>query len=152
MCVCVCVYIHTHTHTHTHTHIYIYISFALYYNLLFYIELSVGFWIRWILKKENPKMQLFQPLGDLALDNIYIYIYIYIYIHIFRKMLVLRFEQLSSLMLYPFSFPTVIIVKPYKRSANGLFLPKIYFICHIAPSSYFKVHKLPKTNVFQFHL
>ena len=31
--------------------------FAMYFNsLLFYIELSIGFWITWILKKENPKI------------------------------------------------------------------------------------------------
>ena len=50
--------------------------FALYFDiLLFYIDPSIGFWITWILKKENPKIELFPPLADLALNNIYIYIY-----------------------------------------------------------------------------
>ena len=54
--------------------------FALYFNLLlFYIELSFGFWITWILKKQNPKIELFPPLADLALNDIYIYIYIVIH-------------------------------------------------------------------------
>ena len=45
--------------------------FALYFNLLsFYIELSVGFCITCILKKENLKLESFPPSGDLALDNI----------------------------------------------------------------------------------
>ena len=44
---------------------------ALYFNLLsFYIELSIGFWIRRILKKENPKFELFPTSADLALDNV----------------------------------------------------------------------------------
>ena len=47
---------------------------ALYFNLLlFYIELSFGFWITGILKKENSKIESFQPSADLALDNIRIY-------------------------------------------------------------------------------
>ena len=45
-------------------------SFALYFNLLsFYIVFSIGFWITYILKKENLKIELFQLLSDLALDN-----------------------------------------------------------------------------------
>ena len=49
--------------------------FSLYFDLLlFYIDLSTGFWITWILKKENPRIELFPSLADLALDNIYIYI------------------------------------------------------------------------------
>ena len=55
--------------------------FALYFNLLFYIELSFGFWITWIVKKENPKIESFQPSTDSALDNVYIYIYIYKHTH-----------------------------------------------------------------------
>ena len=35
--------------------------FALYFDLLFYMELSIGFWITWILKKENPKIESFSP-------------------------------------------------------------------------------------------
>ena len=55
--------------------------FALYFSLLlFYIKLSFGFWITWILKKENPKIELFPTSADLALDNMSIYIYIYIYV------------------------------------------------------------------------
>ena len=51
--------------------------FALYFNLLlFFTELSIGFWITWILKKEDPKIELFLPLADLMLDKIYMYIYI----------------------------------------------------------------------------
>ena len=54
--------------------------FALDFNLLlFYNEQSIGFWIMWILKKENPKIESLPPSANLALDNIYIYIYIYIY-------------------------------------------------------------------------
>ena len=65
--------------------------FALFFNLLFYIELSFEFLIMMVLKKENPKIESFPPSADLALDNahthththththIYIYIYIYIY-------------------------------------------------------------------------
>ena len=58
--------------------------FALYFNLfLFYFEFSFGFWITWILLKENPKIESFRSSADLLLDNIreiYIYIiYIYIY-------------------------------------------------------------------------
>ena len=40
--------------------------------LLFYIELSVEFWITWILKNENPKIESFPPSADLALEYIYI--------------------------------------------------------------------------------
>ena len=47
---------------------------------LIYIDHSFGFWITWILLKENPKIESFPPLADLALDNIRVYIYIYIYI------------------------------------------------------------------------
>ena len=51
--------------------------FALYFDLLlFYIEFLIGFWITWILKKENPEIELFPPSIDFALDNIRIYIYI----------------------------------------------------------------------------
>ena len=47
--------------------------FAQFFNLLlFYINISVGFWITWILLKKNRKE------NRLALDNIYIYIYIYL--------------------------------------------------------------------------
>ena len=54
--------------------------FALYFDLsLFYIELSFGFLITRILSKDNPKIESFPPLDDLALDHIRIYIYIYIY-------------------------------------------------------------------------
>ena len=54
--------------------------FALYFNLLlFYIELTFGFWITQILKKENPYIESFSPTVDMVLNNIYIYIYIYIY-------------------------------------------------------------------------
>ena len=49
--------------------------FALYFNLLFYIKVSTEFWITRILMKENPKLELFPPPADLALDDIYIYIY-----------------------------------------------------------------------------
>ena len=50
---------------------------TLYFNLLiFYIELSIGFWITRILKKENPKIESFPPSADLALDNIKVYIYV----------------------------------------------------------------------------
>ena len=39
--------------------------FALYFNLLwFYIELSIVFWIKWILKKENTKIESFSPSAD----------------------------------------------------------------------------------------
>ena len=31
--------------------------FARYFNVSFYIELSSGFWITWMLKKENPKIE-----------------------------------------------------------------------------------------------
>ena len=52
--------------------------FTLYFNLLlFYIELSIGICITWIVKKENIKIESFPPLADLVLDNIYIYIYIF---------------------------------------------------------------------------
>ena len=58
--------------------------FVLYFNLLlFYIKLSIGFWITRILKKENLKIESFPLSTDLALDIIYIYIYIldmYIYL------------------------------------------------------------------------
>ena len=56
--------------------------FVLYFNLLlFYIKLSIGFWITRILKKENLKIESFPLSTDLALDIIYIYIYIrYVYI------------------------------------------------------------------------
>ena len=50
--------------------------FPLYVNLLFHIELSTEFLITWILQKENPKIELFPPSADLALDNIRIYIII----------------------------------------------------------------------------
>ena len=50
--------------------------FTQYFDLLlFYMEPCFGFWIKWILKKENPKIESFPPLADLALDNIYIYIH-----------------------------------------------------------------------------
>ena len=45
--------------------------------LLFYIDLSFGFWITLILKKESTKIESLPPSADLALDGIYIYIYIY---------------------------------------------------------------------------
>ena len=46
--------------------------FALHFNLLlFYIELSVEFWITWILQKENPIVESFLLSADLAFDNIY---------------------------------------------------------------------------------
>ena len=32
--------------------------------------MSIEFWIEWILKKENPKIESFQTSADLALDNI----------------------------------------------------------------------------------
>ena len=49
--------------------------FALHFNLsLFYIELSIGFWITWIFKKENMKIELFPSSVDLVLDNIRVYI------------------------------------------------------------------------------
>ena len=52
-----------------------FLLFALYFNLiLFYIELCFGFWITWILKTENPKIESFPPSADLILNNIYIYI------------------------------------------------------------------------------
>ena len=39
--------------------------FALFFNLLlFYIELYKGFWIAWILKKENPKIESFPTSAD----------------------------------------------------------------------------------------
>ena len=45
--------------------------FALNFDLiLFYIEISIGFWITWILKKENPKIESFPPSPNLVLDNI----------------------------------------------------------------------------------
>ena len=47
--------------------------------LLFYIQFPVEFWITWILKKENPKIESFPPSADLDLGYIYIYIYIYIF-------------------------------------------------------------------------
>ena len=51
--------------------------FSLYFNSSeFYIELSFGVWITWILKKENLEIVSFPPSADLTLDNIYIYIYI----------------------------------------------------------------------------
>ena len=57
--------------------------FVLYFDLLlFYMEFSIGFWITWILKKENPKIESFPSSADLALDNNIYYIYIYIYIYI----------------------------------------------------------------------
>ena len=47
----------------------------MYFNLLlFYIEPSVGFWISWILMKENSKLEVFPTSADLTFDNIYIYI------------------------------------------------------------------------------
>ena len=53
-------------------------SFPLYFDLLwFYIEHSIGFWITWILKKENPNIGTFPQSADLALDYIYIYIVIH---------------------------------------------------------------------------
>ena len=59
--------------------------FALYFNLLiYYIELSTGFWVTWILKKENPKLELFIPLADLAFDNISIYIYVCVCVYIYN--------------------------------------------------------------------
>ena len=48
--------------------------FGQYFNLLFYIQLSIGFLITWILNKENPKKESFPPSTDLALDDIYTYI------------------------------------------------------------------------------
>ena len=48
--------------------------------LLFYTELSIGFWITWILKRENPKIEPFPPATDLVL---YIYIYLYLYIYVY---------------------------------------------------------------------
>ena len=82
---------HTHTNIHTHTHTYIYRQqlwvifkgfykelFAQYFNLLiFYIELSIGFWFTRILKQEDPEFESFPPSANLALDYIYIYIYAY---------------------------------------------------------------------------
>ena len=51
--------------------------YSLYFNLLlFYTELSLGFWITRILKKENPKIESFLPSANLVLDNIRIYTYI----------------------------------------------------------------------------
>ena len=50
--------------------------FALYFNLLlFYNDLSIGVWITWILKKENPKIESLPPSDDMALDDICIFIY-----------------------------------------------------------------------------
>ena len=49
--------------------------FALSFNLSsFYIELSIEFRMTWILKKENPKIELFPPSTEMALDNARIYI------------------------------------------------------------------------------
>ena len=48
--------------------------FALYFNLLFYLELSFEIWITWILKRENPKIESFVQLADLALDDLRIYL------------------------------------------------------------------------------
>ena len=42
-----------------------------FYLLLFYIVLSIVFWITWILKKENPKIESFLPSADLALESKY---------------------------------------------------------------------------------
>ena len=50
------------------------------------MEFSIGFWITWILKKENPKIESFLPSTDLALDNIYIYTYIYTYQYIYTPL------------------------------------------------------------------
>ena len=44
--------------------------FVQYFNLLFYIELLFAFWITWILKIENPKIESFSSLANLVLDNI----------------------------------------------------------------------------------
>ena len=60
--------------------------FALYLDLLlFYTELFFGFWITWILKRENPKIELFPPSANMALEKkkkiIYIYIQSYLYKH-----------------------------------------------------------------------
>ena len=46
------------------------------FYVLFYVELSIGFWIIWTLEKENPKIESFPPSVDLALDNVRIYLYI----------------------------------------------------------------------------
>ena len=55
--------------------------------------ISIGFWITWILKKENSEIESFPPSADLPLDNIYIYIYIvlifesYIFIYFYSSLL-----------------------------------------------------------------
>ena len=43
------------------------VLFVLYFNLLlFYIELFILLWIKWILKKENLKIELFPPSANSA--------------------------------------------------------------------------------------
>ena len=61
--------------------------FALYFNLLFYIELSFGFWITRILKKENPEIELFPPSADLTLDNmcVCVCVCVCVWISLFRE-------------------------------------------------------------------
>ena len=62
--------------------------FTVYFDLLLIcIELSIGFWISWILKIENPKIKSFPLSIDWVLDNIrthththtHLHTYIYIY-------------------------------------------------------------------------
>ena len=46
------------------------------------IELLFGFWITWILKKENAKIESFPSSADLALNNIIIHTHTHTYIYI----------------------------------------------------------------------
>ena len=70
--------------------------------LLFYTALSIGFWITWILKKENPKIESIPPSADLALGNIRIYIYIYIYIHTHTHTYIYIYIYIYIFLCYPY--------------------------------------------------
>ena len=80
---------HPRHYLFTYIYIYIYLlCILIHYYFTFYI--TIGFWMTWILKKENPKTESFPSSADLALDNLRIHIYVYIkyvcvcllYIHI----------------------------------------------------------------------
>ena len=106
--------------------------FAWHFNqiLLFYIELSIGCWITWILKKENPRIESFPQSADLAYDNIRIHTHTHTYIYIYIYGEILDFCESDKMI--------KISRKVDKSNTYNGFSGNISFFIHIKTSSDFR--------------